>query len=136
MTGISKDGDWQTPKSIYRTSPSKDTNLTTIRVSVGGEMIDDQDDKIANGYQGDETGILERIEPPEEAERDKDQHESSDPEMTINQEGELISSAVETPHDSWHQVANDDHIRDSDTKTFDGNSSIEDHGGVRIGDLR
>lgn len=40
-----------------------------------------------------------------------------------------------TPDNARHQVSDDDQVTDSDTKTFDGNGSIEYHGGVWVSDL-
>lgn len=43
--------------------------------------------------------------------------------------------AGEALHNSRHQVANDDHVGDTDAKALDGNGSVKDDCGVRVSDL-
>lgn len=99
-------------------------------------MVHDQDDKISNRYQRNDASVLERIEPPQEAQRYDEQHERRDPELAIHKEVHRVGPGVEAPHDSRHQVADDDEVGNADAKTFYRNGGIERHSRVRVCDLR
>lgn len=98
-------------------------------------MVDHEDDQISNRDERNETCVLERIQPSQEAQGNYNQHKSRDPKMPVNQEGRRIGVGVEPPHDTRHQVANDNQVRNTDSEAFHCNGSIEYNGGIGVGKL-
>ena len=66
----------------------------------------------------------------------RDVPEASDPELPVYQKADICGIFTEALDDSRHQIPNDDQITDTNTKALDGYRSIEDDGGIRIGNLR
>ena len=56
--------------------------------------------------------------------------------MAIDQEWSLIWVLVYSAHNTRHQVANNDEVRDTYTKALDGDSSIEKDGRTWVSDFR
>ena len=63
-------------------------------------------------------------------------HESSHPEMSVDEESYSSSIFTEAPYNTGHQVSDNDQIADSDPKAFDRNGGIKDDSCIRICDLR
>jgi hypothetical protein len=63
-------------------------------------------------------------------------HERSDPELPINQEGNVSSTWCETPDDTRHEVSNDDQVANGHAEALDGDGGVEDDGEIRIRHLR
>ena len=66
----------------------------------------------------------------------RDAHESCHPEVTIHEEIMGRVAADKSLYNARHQVANDDQVADTHTKTFDRDGGIEDDGSIRVGQLR
>ena len=77
---------------------------------VDSEVIDDEYNQIPNGYQRDDACILERIQPFQETQRNNEEHEGGDPEVTVDEIGELIGMAIKPESNAGHEVANDNHV--------------------------
>jgi hypothetical protein len=135
VAGIGKDNHRQVLQSSDRASPSNDADVTPIRMRIGGEVVDNQDYQISNGHQGHDTGVFQRVESPQKAQRYDDEHEGSHPKLTVHEERDVVCSTVESPHNSWHQLPNDYQIGDSNTKALDSNGSVEDYRRIRICNL-
>lgn len=63
-------------------------------------------------------------------------HESSNPEMSVDEESYSSSIFTEASDNARHQVSDNDQIADPYPKAFDGNCGIKDHSCIRICDLR
>lgn len=99
-------------------------------------MVDDENDQISNGDERNDACVLEGVQSSQETKRYDDEHECRDPEVSVDQEGNLTRVLIETPDDSWHQVANDDQIGDSDSEAFYGDRGIKYNGGIGVSELR
>lgn len=110
MACISKHHDWQSAQRLNWTRPVDNANIAGVSVRIGSEMVDDQDNEVANRDESNNAGVFERVEPAQEAERDDEKHKSSDPEVAVNKIGKVFSVVCDALHDARHQVANDDHI--------------------------
>jgi hypothetical protein len=64
------------------------------------------------------------------------EHERSNPEMSIHQKVIWWSATNEALYHTWHQVANDDEVTDPDSKTFDRDSSVKNNGRIGVRELR
>ncbi len=56
--------------------------------------------------------------------------------MAVHQKWSNIWVLVDSANHTWHQITNNDEVRDTDTKALDGNSGIEEDGRRWICDLR
>ena len=63
-------------------------------------------------------------------------HESSHPEMSVNEKPYSSSIFTETSDNARHQVSDNDQIADSYPEAFDRNSGIKYHSSIGICDLR
>jgi hypothetical protein len=62
MACISEDNDWKASEGLDRTCPVKDRDASTILKGVSFDKVSqDENDKIANGNQGNDAGVLERV---------------------------------------------------------------------------
>lgn len=135
VTRISKYDDRQGAQGLDGASPFNDANLTRVSVGVGSKVVDDEDNQVANGDEGDDAGVLERVETAQEAKRNDEQHKGGDPEMAIDEVGKVLGMVGQALHDTRHQVADDDHVGDADAEALDSNGEVEDDGGVGVGEL-
>lgn len=126
----------QTAEESYGAVPVDNLHITSVLDGVRGEVVDHEDNQVADGDQRDEACVFERIQAPQEAQRYDDKHESRDPEVPVHQEGIRIRIRVESPHDARHQVADDDEVRHADSKAFYSNSGVKYNSGVGVGKLR
>ena len=63
MASVRKYNDWKTTQGRYDAGPLDDANRATVSFCIPlREMINDQNNKIANGHQSDDAGIFERVE--------------------------------------------------------------------------
>jgi len=56
--------------------------------------------------------------------------------VSVEEIRKVVGMARNTLHNARHQVANDDHVGDADTKALDGNGGVKDDCGVGVCDLR
>jgi hypothetical protein len=63
-------------------------------------------------------------------------HKHSHPKVSIDKKRNGISALVEPPHNTWHEISNDDQVADPNAKAFDSNCSVEKDRCVGICDLR
>ena len=63
-------------------------------------------------------------------------HESSHPEMSVDEEAHSSSILTKPSDNAGHQVSDNDQIADSHPKAFDRNGGIKDDSCIRICDLR
>lgn len=137
MACVRKDDDRQTAKRSYWALPPNQANIPVVGDLISGKVVDNQNDEIANGNQGDHARVLQRIEPLREAERnDKDQEECRDPKFSVAQEVKARIESTKGFCHSRHKVANDDHVGHANSEALDGNRSIKYHSGIRVRDLR
>jgi hypothetical protein len=62
MACISEDHDWKASEGLDRACPVKDRDGSTILKGVSFDKVSqDENDKIANGNQGNDAGVLERV---------------------------------------------------------------------------
>jgi hypothetical protein len=67
MACIGKDDDGQIGEKRDRPRPLDQRDISSILESVSlDEVEQDQDDKVANGDEGDEAGVFERVQSPQE----------------------------------------------------------------------
>ena len=135
MACISKHYNRKHTQRFHRTGPLDDSDFTRVGMEVRSEMVDNQDDEISNGNQGDDAGVFERVKPPQKAQWNNQEHKGCDPKVTVDEVRKLLSMTVESANYAGHQVTDNDHIGDSDSKALDGDSQIEQDRCVRIGDL-
>lgn len=136
MARVGKDDYGQGAQRLDRAGPLNDTNILGAGVRIGGKVVDDEDDEVANGDEGDDAGVLEGVEAAQEAQRDDEEHKGGDPKVAAEEVGELGGVAGDALHDAGHQVADDDHVGDADAEALDGDGGVKDDGGVGVGDLR
>jgi hypothetical protein len=63
-------------------------------------------------------------------------HKHSHPKVPVDKKRDSIGALVETPHNTRHEISNDDQVADPNSEAFDGNCSVEKDRCVRICDLR
>jgi hypothetical protein len=153
MACVCEDNDWERSERGDCTSPLKDPDSSPIRYGVAfDEVCYDKNHKICNRKQRNDAGVLQRVKTTQERQGYNDKpvyvssrfsplcrfnsHESSDPELTINQEINISSTWCKALHHSGHQISNDDKIADCHSKALDGNSGIKYDGEIRVGELR
>lgn len=77
---------------------------------VDTKVIDDQDNKVSNRDESNNAGIFKRVESPEKAQGDDQEHESRDPKMAVNQVRYLVRVVFEAESHAWHKVADNYHV--------------------------
>ncbi|KAH8712776.1 hypothetical protein HC256_005950 [Beauveria bassiana] len=132
---IGKYDDWQGAQCLDGASPFNNANVAGVSVGISSKVVDNQDDQVADGDEGDDASVFERVEAAQEAEGNDKQHKSGDPEMAVDQVGKAFGMVGETLHDAGHQVANDDHVGDADAEAFYGDGEVEDDGSIGVGKL-
>lgn len=98
-------------------------------------MVDDQDNQVANGDEGDDAGVFQRVESAQEAQRDDEEHKGGDPKVAVDKVGKVFGVVGDALHDAGHEVADDDHVGDADAEALDGNGHVKDDGGVGVCEL-
>ena len=55
--------------------------------------------------------------------------------MSIYKKWESTSSFIESYHNTWHKITDDNQIAHSNSKTLDSDRSVKHNRSIRIGDL-
>lgn len=66
----------------------------------------------------------------------EDIHKRSHPKMAIKQEFVDCRTTRKALNHTRHEISNDNEVADADTKAFDRDRGIENHGSIGIRDLR
>jgi hypothetical protein len=133
---VRKDNHGQAAQRSYGTFPGDDTDIPVVRNLVCREVVDNQDDEVANRQQCHHARVLERIQALWKAQRyDKKDEENGYPESPIFQEWPTQVRTAKGFCNARHEITDDDHVRDANPEAFDGNGGIEHHGGIWVGDL-
>lgn len=119
-----------------RSRPFDDPNVAWVGMSVYREMIDYQNDEVADRDQSNDARVLERIQTSQEAQGDNQEHESSNPEVPVKQVRRVPVVANKAQDHSRHQVSDNDHVRNAHAKAFNGNCGIKNYRCVRVCYLR
>lgn len=73
MTGVREDDDGEAGEGGDDALPAEPVDGAAVREGVAfGVVVDDEDDEVCDGYEGDDGGILETVEAAEEREGNDD----------------------------------------------------------------
>lgn len=95
VAGIGKDDDGQRAQRLDWPGPLEDADVLGIGMGIGGKVVDDQHDEVPDRDQGDEAGVLERVQPPQKAQGYDEEHKGRYPKMPVDQVGKVSNVAVE-----------------------------------------
>lgn len=137
---VGEDDDGEGGERGHDAGPFEDAQGRLV-VSVGEgvvfrEVVDHQDDQVPDGDQGDDRGVLERVQPAQEGEGDDDQHEGGDPKVPVEHERTQAVLVGEPANHPRHQVPDDDQVADPDAEALDGDGGVKDDRRVGVRDLR
>ena len=140
MARVGEHDDGERGQRGNSTGPGEDAQGRRI-VAIGqrvmrGEVVHDQDDKVADRDERDDRGVFERVEPAQKRERNDHQHKGGHPEVSVDQKTRETVLVGEAEDNAGHQITNDDQIADTHPEALDGDGRVENDRRVRVCDLR
>lgn len=136
MTSVCKNNYGKCAQECHCTLRLEDAEGALVLQRFGAEMINHENDEVANGYQGNDAGIFERVESSKETQGNDEEHESRDPKVPVREVRSLIRDGAVEPEDNLgHEIADDDQVGNTHSEALDGDGGVEEDRGVRIREL-